>query len=434
MRKSKFVKSTIILIVGGFLTKIISMFIRIIMARTLGPKGMGLYMLVMPTFTLLMALAQLGLPVAISKLVAENKSNNKNLVFSILPVTFIFNLCIFIFMFFTSRFLSVSLLHEEKCYYSLIAAGLVLPFISISSILRGYFFGKEKMIPHVLSNVMEDFIRFLIIYLGVPLFLRYGIEYATAFVILANIGSELTSIVVLFFFLPKDFKLTKKDFIPKKSNIKNILHISIPTTGSRLIGSIGYFLEPIILTFILHKVGYSNAFILEEYGIISGYVMPLLMMPSFFTMAISQALIPTVSYHHSHGNYSYARKKVKQAVFFSLLIGIPVTILFLWIPEFPLRLIYKQTHGIIYTKVLAPICLLYYIQAPLTGALQAMGKASSAMRGTLGGMILRIIFLFVFSSFKIGMWGLIIATSINIFYVTLHQAKAVKQELSESST
>ena len=430
MKKSKFVKSTLILMIGGFLTKIVSMFIRIIMARSLGPKGMGLYMLIMPTFTLLMALAQLGLPVAISKLVAENKSNNKNLVFSILPVTLVFNLCILIFMLIASRFLSIYLLHEERCYYSLIAIGLVLPFISISSILRGYFFGKEKMFPHVLSNVMEDFVRLIIIMVGIPIFLRSGIEYATAFIVLANIGSEVTSILVLFFFLPKNFKLTKKDFVPQKQNIKNILHISIPTTGSRLIGSVGYFLEPIILTYILHKIGYSNAFILEEYGIISGYVMPLLMMPSFFTMAISQALIPTVSYHHSHGNYRYTKKKIKQAIYFSLLIGIPVTLLFLWIPEVPLKLIYKQTHGTLYTKILAPICLLYYVQAPLTGALQAMVKASSAMKGTLGGLIIRMIILLAFSSFKIGMWGLVLATSANIIYVTFHQAKEVKKELA----
>lgn len=430
MKKSKFVRSTVILLIGGFITKLLGMIIRIVMARSLGPTGMGLYMLILPTFTLLMALAQLGLPVAISKLVAEDKSNNKNLVFSILPVTLLFNLVLLLIMFFSARFLSVSLLHEERCYYSFICIGLVLPFISVSSILRGYFFGKEKMFPHVLSNVVEDLVRLIIIVIGIPIFLSKGIEYATAFIVLANIGSELTSIIILFFFLPKNFHLSKKDFVPQKKNIKNILRISLPTTGSRLIGSIGYFFEPIILTFVLLKTGYTNQYVVGEYGIISGYVMPLLMMPSFFTMAISQALIPIVSYHHSHNNLSYARKKVRQAIFFSLLIGIPVTILFLWIPELPLRIIYKQTHGALYTRILAPVCLLYYIQAPLTGTLQAMGKAKVAMHGTLGGMILRILCLFVFSSFKIGLWGLIIATAVNIIYVTIHQGREVRRELA----
>lgn len=429
MKKSKFIRSTIILLIGGFLTKILSMFIKIIMARKLGTAGMGLYMLIMPTFTLFMALAQFGLPVAISKLVAEDSYNNKNLVFSILPVTILFNLFILIILIFSSHFLATYMLHEERCYLSLLSIGLVLPFISISSILRGYFFGKEKMVPHVVSNVVEDAIRLIILLFGIPIMLMKGIEYATAFIVLANIGSELSSILILFFFLPKNFKLTKKDFIPQKKNIKNIMRISIPTTGSRLIGSIGYFFEPIILTYTLLKVGYSNQFILNEYGIVSGYVMPLLMMPSFFTLAISEALIPTISFHHSKGNYTYAKRKVIQAIFISLSIGIPITIFFCISPEVPLKLLYNQTEGSIYTKVLAPICLLYYIQAPLTGTLQAMGKAKDAMQTTLIGMIIRISLLFICSSFKIGMWSLIIATSANIIYITLKQAKLVHKYL-----
>ena len=72
MKKNKFIKSVIILTIGSVITKIISRFIKIILARTLKTEGMGLYMLITPTFTLLMAIASLGLPVALSKLVAEN--------------------------------------------------------------------------------------------------------------------------------------------------------------------------------------------------------------------------------------------------------------------------------------------------------------------------------------------------------------------------
>ena len=44
----------------------------------------------------------------------------------------------------------------------------------------------------------------------------------------------------------------KKDVEFNKQNVKDVLGISIPTTGSRLIGNIGYFFEPIIMTFFLH--------------------------------------------------------------------------------------------------------------------------------------------------------------------------------------
>ena len=427
MRKSKFVQSTIILIIGGFITKILGMIIRIIMSRLLGTEGIGVYMLLMPTFSLLIALAQLGFPIAISKLVAEDTKNNKNLVFSIIPVSLILNVIIMVFLLFFAGSISTHLLHEDRTTLGIICIGFVLPFISISSILRGYFFGKEKMLPHVISNVTEDIIRLIILVIGIPIFIVRGIEYAVAFIIISNIVSELTSILILFLFLPKNFKLSKKDFIPQKRNIRDIFNISLPTTGSRLIGNIGYFLEPIILTFVLLNVGYSQQFIVTEYGIISGYVMPLLTLPSFFTMAISQALIPVISKSYTNHQYEYAKAKIKQAIFFSLLIGIPATVLFLFIPQIPLRLIYNTTEGILYTRVLAPICLLHYTQAPLTSSLQAMGKAKEAMHGTILGVLSRTIMLYIGCSLKIGMWGLVLATATNIILVTMHQAKYVKK-------
>ena len=429
MKKNIFLKSVILLMVGGLITKIISMLIKIVLARLIGPEGMGIYMLVSPTFTLLIALAQLGFPVAISKLVAEEKGNNKNLVFSVIPISLLLNIIIIIILFFSSGYISTNLLNEPRSYYALICIGLVLPFISISSILRGYFFGKQKMLPHVLSNITEDVIRLIALIIGIPIFLSKGLEYAVAFVVLVNIISEFTSILILFFFVPKNFKLTKDDLKPNKNSIKTVFSIGIPTTASRIIGSIGAFLEPIILTYVLIGIGYKSNYIVTEYGIISGYIMPLILIPSFFTLAISQALIPNISKAHSHGHYKYVKDKIKLAIFLSLLIGIPATILFELFPSVPMKLIYNLDEGTEYLKVLAPIALMHYIQAPLTASLQAMGKAKEAMRGTLIGTVVRTISLFCFSYLHIGLWGLIIASSLNILCTTFHQYKCVKKTL-----
>ena len=429
MKKSKFIKSTIILIIGGFITKILGMVIKIIMTRLLGTEGIGIYMLIMPTFSLFIGLAQFGLPVAISTLVAEDKRNNKNLVFSLIPLSFIINIVIIVLLIFFGRYLSINLIHEPRTYYGLLCIGLVLPFISISSIIRSYFFGKQRMVPHVISNITEDVVRLIVIFIGVPIFLVKGIEYAVAFVVLSNIFSELTSILILFFFLPKNFTISKNDFSINKTYIKDTLNISLPTTGSRLIGNIGYFLEPIILTTILLKIGYSNTFIVTEYGIINGYVMPLLLLPSFFTMAISQALIPVVSNGFVNGNKKYVQNKIKQAIFISLLIGIPITVFFVGVPEVPLKFIYNTLEGIDYLKVIAPIFLLHYIQSPITSSLQAMGKAKDAMYSTFIGMVLRIIIITLLSFLHIGLWGIVVATSFNIIFVTVYNFVKLKNYL-----
>lgn len=429
MKKNNFFKITLLLVIGGFITKILGMIIKIITTRLIGTNAIGIYMLIMPTFSLLIAITQLGFPVAISKLVAEEKYSNKKLVLGLIPISLIINIIVITILILSSKFIAVNLLHEKRCYLGLIAISLTLPFISISSILRAYFFGKTKIIPHVISNILEDVIRLILIVLFVPKIIKINIEYTVAFLFLISIISELSSIIIFLICSPKNIKIKRSDFKINYNYFKKILSISIPSTGSRLIGNIGYFLEPIILTFVLSKF-YINDFIINEYGIINGYVMPLILLPSFFTLAISQALIPVVSNAYSNNNKKFIKRRINQAIFYSLVIGIPCTLIFMFIPNIPLNFLYNTTEGIAYIKVLAPICLLHYIQSPLTSSLQAMGKAKTAMMGTLYGMIIRTILLFVLSYLKIGLWSLIIASSINIIIVTMHQIIHIKKELN----
>ena len=427
--KNKFISSTIILVVGGFVTKLFAMLIRIIITRMIGTEGIGLYMLVNPTFLLFIAIAVLGMPTAISKLVAENKRNNRNLISSAVWMALLVNVLLTAIILLSAKFISHNLLQEPRTYYSILMMGLVLPFISISSILRGYFFGKQKMFPHVLSNIVEDIARLIAIIICIPIFLVKGLEFAVAFLIATCIIGEIASILTLTLFLPKKFKLKKEDIKVNPDSMKDIIDISIPATGSRLIGSIGLFFEPIIITFILLRIGYDNNFIINEYGILNGYVMPMILLPSFFTGAVSQALLPVVSNSHTRGNKELTKKKIKQAIFVSLLIGIPSTLIFIFIPHIPLNFIYNTNEGINYIKVLAPICLLYYIQVPLTSVLQAINKAKTAMNGTLVGVGLKTLILIIFSFSKIGLWGLVIANIANIIYVTIHHIIVVKKNV-----
>ncbi len=431
MRKETFIKSTIILIIGGFLTKFLGMIIKIVMSRLMGSEGIGLYMLVLPTFSLLIGICQFGIPTALSKLIAEDKKNNKRLLFSLLPISLIINIIIISFVIIIAPTLAFNLLHEKRALLPILSICVVLPLTSTSSILRSYFFGKQQMLPHVTSNVLEDIIRLILIIIGIPIFISKGLEIAVTFVILTNIISELMSILVLFFFLPKNLVIKKEDLTFNKNYAKEALGISIPSTASRLIGSFGYFLEPIILTSTLTFCGYKSNFIVTEYGVISGFVMPLLLLPSFFTMAISQALLPIISKATSHNQYNYAKKKIKQAIIISLIIGIPASLVLGIFPEFFLKLIYNTHEGINYMHFLAPICILQYIQAPLSASLDAMGLTKLNLKATILGTLIRTIFLLLLSLLKIGMWGLIISTSLNVIFTTCYNYLQVKRSLKQ---
>ena len=428
--KNKFIKSTIILIIGGFITKILGMIIKIVLTRVIGPTGIGLYMLVLPTFNLFITLCNLGVPTAITKLVSEKKNNSKSIIIPTTMIILIYDIILILIILIISPYLAHNLLHNANLYYPLIAIGLTLPFITISSIIKGYFFGKEKVFPITLSNIIEQLTRLVLTVTLVSYMLRYSLVTAITTVVLINIISEGLSIVILMLFLPKE-KITREDLREDNKLLKEVFDISLPNTGARLIGSITYFLEPIILTNILKSIGYSKDYITLEYGVINGYVYPLLLLPSFFTLAISSAILPVVSNSYCNRNYDYTKKKIKQAILFSLLIGVPATLIFMFIPEIPLKVVYNTNLGLEYIKLTAPFFLLHYIQAPLTSALNGMGYAKVAMRGTLYGGIIRVLSLAVLSLLKIGLYSLVISTILNIVIVTLHHIYYVRKYLSK---
>ena len=428
--KNKFIKSTIILLIGSGITKILGMLIKIITTRLVGSEGIGLYMLIMPTFSLFITLASLGLPISISKLVSDDKHNNKKLILSLIPLIIIFNFILMIVIFLIAPTLSNKLLQDNRTYLPILSIGLVIPFISISSILRGYFFGKEKMFPHTISNIIEQLVRLGILILITPKLLVYGIHIAVSFIVLVNIVSEITSILVLTYFLPKKIKLTKEYFKPEKEEIKEVLDISIPTVGSRLLGNFAYFLEPIILTFVLLNVGYTNEYILTNYGILTGYVIPLLLIPTFFTSAISQAMLPVVSNNYAKKNLITVKKVLRKAIGISLLIGIGINFCLFINPSFFLKLIFNTTLGANEIKLLTPFFLLLYIQAPLITTLHAINKAKFACISTFIGISIKLLLIFSLSYLKIGVYPLLIGNIFSIFITTILDYIVVKKQLS----
>ena len=417
---NKFFKSTIILLLGGFITKIFSTLIKITISRLIGTEGLSMYMLVLPTLNLLISLSQFGIPIAISKLVSENTKNNKNLLFSSVPIIIITNLILIIIVNILAPFISTNLLHYKELYISIVATTCVIPFTTISNICRSYFFGKEKMIPHVISNITEDLTRFILTIIFVPKILKINLKYTVCFIILTNVISELTSTIILLFFLPKNTKITKQDLIPNKTYIKETLKIGIPNTTSRLIGSIGYFLEPIILNYFLTKNNYPIKYITHEYAILQGYVMPIILLPSFFTLAISQALLPIISREYVKRNITIVKKRIKQALLITLILGISINIFIIINSKQLLYIIYKTNEGINYLKLLAPITILQYLQSPLSYSLEAIGKSNINLKSSIISSITRTLSLIILTNLNLGIYSLIISISLNIILTTTY--------------
>ncbi len=432
-KENLFLKSTFILIISGFLTKILGFLIRIIYSRIIGEVGVALYSIATPTYSLLLTISSLAIPTAISKLIAENMAKGNRsikILTTSAAIILTINFSLIIIMLLTSKFIANNLLQEPRSYPILIAMALTLPFVSISSVFKGYFYGKQNMVPHATSNVLEQIVRIIIIYLVLPKLMNINVLCAVVGLVLLTIISEVSSIIVFLFFLPAKIKLTKADLKPNFTTTKNILDISLPTVSSRIIGNIGYFFEPIILTNLLLLSGYSNSYILTEYGAYNAYSLSLLTMPSFFIAAVSMSIIPEIAKFYTQKNFKMVKRRIKQGLLFALLIGIFFSFLIFVFRDQLLFTLYKTTKGSNYIKILAPIFVLFYLEGVIISSLQALNKAKITMNISLFGVLIKLIILALFSLFHIGIYSLVISEIVNIFFVVFTNLYYLKKVIT----
>ena len=430
MKKNKFFAATFILMIGGLITKILGFIIRIIYTRMVGSEAISLYSLIMPTYSLLLTIATFSLPIVISKLISEHKVKSIKILSNATFIALFLNFIIIIVIYFIKDFIASTLLNDMRVSPLLMALSLTFPFVSISSILKGYFFGKQNMLPNTISNILEQIVRIILIYLIIPPLAKKSVTASVIGLILMNIATEITSTLTFLFFAPKRFQINKSDIKPDFKTTKDILNISLPTVSSRLIGNIGFFFEPIILTNILLYMGYSMNFILSEYGAYNAYSISLLAMPSFFIQAISSSLLPEIAKFYYQNKLNMVKKRTKQALILSFIVGASFSSLIFIFRDKLLLTLYNTTNGSNYIKILAPFFVLFYLEGPLQSVLQALGKSKTCMFITTFAIIAKLTSMIILSFCRIGLYSLVIAEIIDIFIVVYFSYKNIKKELN----
>lgn len=427
MKNNKFIKSTLILIIGTFITRAMGFIIRILYTRVIGTEGISLYTLIMPTYSLIVTIAGFAMPITISKMVSKGNIRSKKIMSQSIYILLFINIITMLLIILFSDFIATTLLHESRVKILLIGATLSMPNMALACILKGYFFGKQRMLPNTISNVIEQSIRIIFIIFLLPYFVEKSVILGILSFLLINILTEGASILIFLFLLPKNVRLTLNDIKFDKLLANNIFNDSIPLVSGKLIGSFGFFLEPIILSNVLLFVGYDSSFFLKEYGIFNGYSISLLMMPSFVITSLATAIIPEISKYYNQKNIKMVNKRIKECLLITLIFGIIFTIIIFMNRTYLLNLIYKTNDGANYIAALSIFFILYYLEAPISAILQALNYSKYTMKTTTIGVFIKLLLMFILSFLHIGLYSLVIAEAINIFYVVYKNYNKLKR-------
>ncbi|MCL7746949.1 stage V sporulation protein B [Halalkalibacter alkaliphilus] len=441
MTKQTFLKGALILIIAGLITRFLGFVNKIVVARIMGAEGVGLYQMAVPTLLLVITLTQLGLPVAISKLVAEAEAKQdrqrirKILVVS-LTITSILSIIFTIAMIAFAPFVANTLLTDARAYYPLIAIAPIVPIVALSSVMRGYFQGRQNMKPTAYSQVIEQVVRITLVAVMTSAFLPMGVEYAAAGAMASVVIGELASLIYMIFMFKRNKRFhVRRNFFTYakegKQTFRDLMAISLPATGSRLIGSISLFFEPIIVAQSLALAGVATVMATRQYGELAGFVIPVLMLPTFITYSLSVSLVPAISEAAAKKHYKTIHHRLNQALRLALLSGgISAVVLYVY-AEPIMSLMYGAPTVATYLKLMAPFSIFLYFQGPLQATLQALDLAKAAMMNSLFGAVIKMAAIFVLASRpELGIMGAALAVVIGFVLVTLLHFASVAKTIS----
>ena len=397
-RQANFMYGAAILSSAAIVVKIIGACFRIPLGNLIGGEGMGYYNAVYPVYTLLVVIATTGIPIAISRLVAEHMTDGDtggaHRVFRVaLVLVTALGICFFAILFFGASAITNRMTELSGAVYGMQALAPALIFVPIMAAFRGYFQGMQNMVPTGLSQIVEQIFRVVFGLLCAYLFINMGVEYAAAggtFGATAGAAAGLACMLIFYSRYKKSSSFRERRAEARATReaartvtngqiIKRIIWIAVPITVGASVMPIMYNIDVWVVPDRLAYAGFDPVTARSLYGQLTGFAETLTNLPKVLTQAIAISMVPAIVRAWKQKDKERLDYNVTLGLRLAVIIGLPCTVGFMILSEPILLLLYPaQVEDAISA---APALFIFAIGViflssidALTSVLQGIGK------------------------------------------------------------
>lgn len=335
---------------ASIITKIVGAIFKIPLSNLIGADGMGVFSVAYTLYSTLFVISTAGLPVAISKMVAEANAKGDYgkikgiLRVSLMSFSIIGALASVIMVVFAHEF--TILVKNSMAYYAVIAVAPSLFFVSIVSIIRGYFQGLSNMVPTAVSQVIES-VGKLVFGLAIAYLLisnGYSFEIAAAGAIAGvSLGTLLSALYLIICNISSAVKLRNFKCSEEYSALfKTIVKTAVPITIGSAVLSITNLIDMfLVMNRLQSAAGFTELMANKLYGAYSLSV-TLYLLPQTFIVAISVSIIPAITGYLAKNNIMRAEKTMASALRIAAAIALPAGVGFMTLSNEILTLLYYK--------------------------------------------------------------------------------------------
>ncbi len=382
------VNSSYVVLIGVILSKIISYFYKIIVARGFGPEIFGLFSLGLIIVGIVGAAASLGLAEGLLRYVSfyrgKKESNKiKFIVNRAVKLMFFTSILGALLLFAFSDFISTVLLNEPELSYFLKILGISLPFSMLSgafvSIIRAFEnIRAYSFLVNVLHNLLKVFFLLILLWVGLK---RDAIlfSYVLAYVGLFFVSYWITSKQL------KSVAARKKELsgIEKENIARSLFSYSWPLVFSSILLNLFFWIDSLILGI------FTNA---ESVGLYNAAIT----IVGLFSIAqdlFMQIFIPVISRNLSLGKKEVIKEVSKQVFKWILIINLPLFLILFLFPGVIINLFFGAEYLFAEDalKILALGALFSGFMSLFIGLISTKGKTKKTLAMFIVFSVLNVI-------------------------------------------
>ncbi len=436
-RKDGFMKGVLVLMLSQVLIKLLGLISKIFLTNKegFGDIGNGIYGSGYQIYAMLLTISSIGVPNAIAKIISEKVAledyKGAHRIFRISLVTFgLIGFVGTLILFFGANAIS-NMIEVTEAELSLKLLSPSITFVTIASVLRGYFNGLDKVSVTARSQSLEQVFKTVITISAVEI-IGITSNLNTALMAAgANLATTL-SVILSFLYILMYYRSFKQVILPKivssknykkdrvKNIVKRILFVSIPITLSAIMSTLSKIVDIVTVVRGLKKF-LPEQQAKAQYGILSGKVDTLATLPLSFNIAFATALVPSVSTLITKNDTRTAGKRISFSLLITMLLGLPCTLGMIVFAEPIINLLFPNaTEGAFLLQIFSWTIIFAVLMQTTNGALQGLGKIKvPAITSFIGVMVKLILNIILVPNPKFGVNGAAIASVVNNFLAFL---------------
>lgn len=439
-------EGVIVLMFSQVIIKIVGLIYKLYLTNKqgFGDRGNAIYGGAFQIYAIFLTISSIGVPNAISKLVSAKVAigDNKG-AYRIFKIAFtIFGLLGFLgssILFFGANYIATTYLKIPEAEVAILALAPSVFLVSIISVLRGYFNGRENLSVTASSQNIEQIFKTIFTILMVEQISKISSSNTVFMVGAAAIATTVATTFSLFYlyiyFVKRKKEVWqevisstkhKKDSVRKI--IKSILAVSVPIALSALFSVMSKTIDALtVIRNLSSIIGEKEATL--QYGILSGKIDTLITLPFSFNIAFATALIPTISAAIAKREMHIAKRRIEFSLLATILIGLPCSICMSLFSEQILNLLFPNaSSGAEMLSVASWSIVFVVLIQTINGALQGLGKVNVPVIAFGIGAITKLIFNLLLIP-SVGIKGAIISSIISHIIIFIICFSTLKKSL-----